>query len=180
MEIWKDIKGYEGIYMASSYGNVMSLPRGKGSRTVPHILAPRYDGNGYVKVGLSKNNHTIDKKVHRLVAEAFLGESPRERPTVNHKDGNHANNKIENLEWASQLENNLHSIHVLKNRYVPIAKYSLDGRLLQEYESVTAAANDVGAWKTNIVKACNAFPKKSCAGFRWKYINGHHRRKEKC
>lgn len=173
-EVWKDIEGYEGCYQISSLGRVKSLPRGKGSRSHPHILAPRYDGKGYTRVQLFKHNKGTDKKVHRLVAYAFLGEPPEGRTTINHIDGKHDNNRVSNLEWTSQLENNLHSIHVLKNRYVAIAKYDKELRHIKDYESVTAASKDTGAEMTNIVKACRDFPNKTCAGFIWKYISKPH------
>ena len=173
METWKDIEGYEGHYKVSSWGRVANLRR-PGHIGEIMILSPRYDQNGYAKVGLWNKNNVKECKVHRLVALAFLGYPPKGKETVNHKDGRHHNNFVWNLEWASQLENNLHSIHVLRNRYVPIARYDKEMKLLEEYESVTAASKDIGAEKTNIVKACRAFPNKTCAGYIWKYIGKKH------
>lgn len=178
MEIWKDIKGYEGLYMVSSWGRIMSLPRGKGSSSTPKILSLRYDRNGYARIALWKNNKGSEKKVHRLVAYAFLGNPPKGKTTVNHKDGQHSDNRATNLEWVSQLENNLHAIQVLKNRFVAVAKYDKDMNHLADYESITAASKDAGAEKTNIVKACRAFPKKTCAGFFWKYISKPHGKRD--
>lgn len=178
-EVWKDVPGYEGLYQVSNLGRVKSLPK-KGGWSQAKILRPRYDRNGYNRVGLYKNGKSNEAKVHRLVATVFLGKAPEGKTTINHKDGNHSNNCVDNLEWASQLENNLHSIHILKNRYVPVARYSMDGHIIKEYESVTAAAQDVHAEKTNIVKACNGFPNRTCAGFVWGYINGHHKRRIIC
>lgn len=178
MEIWKDIKGYEGVYMISSFGRVMSLPRKKGARSSRKIISLKYDANGYARVSLWKNNKGRDEKVHRLVACAFLGEPPEGKSTVNHKDGRPWNNFVWNLEWASQLENNMHAINVLKNRFVAVARYDMNMKHIKDYESVTAASDDTGAEKTNIVKACRAFPKKTCAGFLWKYISKPRERRK--
>lgn len=164
---WKDIVGYEGLYRISSSGEVMSMPR-KGAFSEPRLLKKKLDTHGYYVVDLFKNGAGKRMKVHRLVALAFIP-NPENKATVNHKDGNTINNSIDNLEWASQLENNLHCINVLKKRFKPVASYNKDGSLIKQYESVSAAAKDVGAEKTNIVKACR-HRTKSCAGFVWEYL----------
>lgn len=167
MEEWKDIEGYEGLYKISSRGRVLSYPR-KGSYHEPRCLTIKLDTHGYQIVDLYKNGKGKRKKVHRLVAQAFIP-NPQKKKTVNHKDGNPKNNCVDNLEWATQKENNLHCINILKNRFKPVASYNKNGNLVKQYESVTEAADDVGAQKTNIVKACRG-QIKSCAGLVWRYL----------
>jgi hypothetical protein len=116
IEIWKDVIGYEGLYQVSNFGQVKALPRikiAKGSYwTSEKILKPGSD-DGYQKVVLTKNGIRSTKKVHRLVASAFYGEY--KELSVNHIDSNRANNRIENLEWVTHLENIRHARK--NNRY---------------------------------------------------------------
>ena len=96
-EIWKDIKGYEGLYQVSNFGNVKSLERrvnscnGGRNKKEKYIISTD-NGNGYKKVGLSKNHKRKNYYVHRLVAEAFI-ENLNNYKEVNHKDNNKDNNR---------------------------------------------------------------------------------------
>lgn len=72
------------------------------------IVKP-HNERGYLRVNLSGDkNKTNMKRVHRLVALAFLKPPSGNRDEVNHKDGNKRNNHINNLEWATRLENMQH------------------------------------------------------------------------
>ena len=121
MEIWKDINNYEGLYQISNEGNVKSLDKSYnvGYGGIKHqeeiILKPTYVGNGYLHVCLCKNGNKEYKRIHRLVAEAFIP-NPNGYPTVNHKDENPENNKVENLEWCTQLDNVRHSSEHMKHK----------------------------------------------------------------
>ena len=97
-EIWKDIKGYEGLYQVSNFGRVKSL-HGKEK-----ILKPYHKSTGYIQVILCKNYKTVARMVHRLVAEAFIP-NPENKSQVNHKDENPLNNVDSNLEWCSATYN---------------------------------------------------------------------------
>lgn len=107
-EIWKDVKGYEGLYQISNFGNLKSLERKvrdwKGERTVKESLMCFTVRSGYYNVVLRKQGHRESKQIHRLVAEAFIP-NPESKPIVNHKDFNRKNNCVENLEWCTQKEN---------------------------------------------------------------------------
>ena len=111
-EYWFSIAGWDGLYEVSNHGRIKSLERKitAGSRTyVIHerILRPRHDKDGYMMVDLQNAGKVVTHKVHRIVATTFL-ENPCNKPQVNHKDGNKANNRVENLEWVSDSENKIH------------------------------------------------------------------------
>ncbi len=103
MEEWKPIKGYEDRYAISNLGRIKVLkPRYRDKV----ILRTFSDGFGYLHCDLSNPRKTV--KVHRLVAEAFIP-NPDNKPTVNHIDGDKTNNRVDNLEWNTVHENNLHA-----------------------------------------------------------------------
>lgn len=130
-EIWKDIKGYEGLYQISNQGRVKSLQEWNGNRhsasyrNRERILKPTDNGHGYLIVGLKKETKRKNHYIHRLVAEAFV-ENPKKNKYVNHLDYDKANNKADNLEWCSQKENVLYSKHRMehqKNAKLPKSGY---------------------------------------------------------
>jgi len=107
-EIWRDIKGYEGKYQISNYGNVKSLKRldNIGRLVNERILKHRKHDNGYYYVNLCDGIKCKSKKNHQLVAMAFLNHTPNGSTiVVNHKDFNRQNNHIDNLELITQREN---------------------------------------------------------------------------
>lgn len=113
LEVWKDIKGYEGLYQVSNLGRVKRLPRlrknrwGKSSFYPEELMALCLDGKKYQFVKLQKNGKRKQFKVHRLVAEYFLNKRQGYNQ-VNHIDKNKQNNVVTNLEWCNQYENMSH------------------------------------------------------------------------
>lgn len=110
-ETWKPVRGYEGLYNVSSAGRVKSLARKTitMNRGVPErILTPNVM-NGYCCVTLRKDNKVKVFRIHRLVAEAFIGEQPTTKHQINHIDGNKQNNSVCNLEWCTPRENTAHA-----------------------------------------------------------------------
>ena len=110
-EIWKDIKGYEGLYQVSNYGRVKRIKRLRNNKynkpsvdTRTQYMKPWDNGNGYKVVSLVKKHKRKNHYVHRLVAEHFI-ENIYNKRQVNHKDFDRNNNKIDNLEWATAKEN---------------------------------------------------------------------------
>ncbi len=121
MEIWKDIIGYESLYSVSNLGRVKALKRKinspRGFRTARERILKIADCNGYSLVMLCKEGTRINKLVHRLVAISFLN-NPENKPCINHKNGIKTDNRVENLEWSTYSENELHSRRVLKKQSI--------------------------------------------------------------
>ena len=115
-EIWKDIKGYEGVYQVSNKGNVrrLTFTNNQVTKSKIHSIRATDNGNGYLIVGLKNGGKRKNFYVHRLVAEAFCTKSPR-RKIVNHIDHNRMNNSAENLEWCTQKQNVRHSAKLMKH-----------------------------------------------------------------
>lgn len=105
-EIWKDIKGYEGIYQVSNLGNVKSLNFHREKKE--KLLKPKLTKDGYFETTLFKEGKCKFIRTHRLVAMAFI-ENPLNKKEINHKDGNKLNNNISNLEWVTSSENQKHA-----------------------------------------------------------------------
>ena len=108
-EIWRDIVGYEGLYKVSNFGRIKSLPR-NGTVKYERLLRQKVSNKGYCIVALSKHNKTKYKRVHRLVAEAFL-DNAKDLPLINHKDENKLNNYVDNLEWCDAQYNMTYGVH---------------------------------------------------------------------
>ena len=106
-EVWKDIEGYEGLYVINKTGKVLSVRTKKEKK--PYLLP-----NGYLQIKLHKNSKRKAFFVHRLVLKTFGGNPDLPEHTVNHINGVKTDNRIENLEWLSQRDNKLHSTEVLK------------------------------------------------------------------
>jgi len=181
-EIWKDVNGYEGLYQVSNLGRVRSLERKAtdGRQINERILKPAFDVGKYLTVALHKNKKQKTHKVHRLVAFAFI-KNPNNKPHVNHIDGNKSNNRVDNLEWCTQLENNRHSFHELKRgswriglRIRPTnAKEVLQfnketNQLIKTYPSIMEAGRETGIQFKNIHKVCCG-GRKTAGGYAWKY-----------
>lgn len=121
-EIWKDIKNYEGIYQCPNYGNIKSLDRliKNKNNIIRHkkgqLIKPKKNKNGYLQFALNKNGKREMAYVHIIIAQTFLENNniSIKHLTVNHKDGNKLNNKVTNLEFCSQSDNNKHSYKKLK------------------------------------------------------------------
>jgi hypothetical protein len=175
-EIWKDVKGYEGLYQVSSLGKVKSLSRevkgrGNSKRLLPErILKPTNNGHGYELVMLSKKGKTKGKVVHRLVAEAFIP-NPDNKKEVNHIDGIKDENYVENLEWVTRKEN---CRHAHENGFVKISKGAnhykskkvYSERLDKEFVSIKEAADYFLLSRTSVKDVVNGKTKSNYYGLR--------------
>lgn len=171
MALWKEVKGYETLYLVSDDGKVLSLPRivtgNRGVYVREHcILKPGLRGkNGllYQFVCLLKDGQVERKSVHRLVAEAFVNNpNPEIFNVVNHIDHNTQNNCAENLEWCDQQYNNEHG----HNKAVQ--QFSLDGEKIAEYKSITYASEITGINRRSINNVLSGFAQ-TAGGYVWGY-----------
>ena len=177
-EIWKDIKGFEGRYQVSNFGNIKSLPKlHKYNRgyylTKEKILKNNIGQRGYLYVNLSNENHySKGYQIHRLVAQAFIP-NIENKPCVNHIDGNKRNNIVSNLEWCSYLENNIHAYKTGLKENKSRAKIKVaqikDGNIVATYNSLNSASKITGFGRTTLECAIKGIIK-TAYGFEWKRI----------
>lgn len=101
---WKPIKDYEDLYMVSNTGLVKRIKfiNGKHNFEQERLLKPILNKDGYMFVRLCKDGKAKNKRIHKLVANAFLGESNLQ---IDHIDGNKQNNRLDNLEYVTPKEN---------------------------------------------------------------------------
>lgn len=104
IEIWKDIKGYEGIYRVSNLGRIKSNAR---IHFPDKILCPQ-SAFGYKVIALCKNGKRKNYMVHRLVAGAFIS-NPHNHPDCGHENDCKWDNRAENLYWTTKHENSMHN-----------------------------------------------------------------------
>ena len=103
-EKWIYINGEKSIYKVRNNGEVLSMYDHNGLRDKPLSMSGGLDKNGYHIISLTHKKKKYTRKVHRLVAEAFIP-NPDNKPEVNHINGNKIDNRICNLEWVTTEEN---------------------------------------------------------------------------
>ena len=189
-EIWKDVKGYEGLYVVSNLGRVKRLPVGKQwpSKKTHNNIRKQALKNGYLCVNLSKQNKVKWFGVHRLAATAFIP-NPNNYPHVNHIDENKTNNRVDNLEWCTQSQNKLHGTAIKRQNetrhkndpYKVIWKAAAmkhakrvsmydkeSNEIIKTYDSITDAAKYSGDNICTIINQCKGY-RKSRKKHYWKY-----------
>lgn len=162
-EVWKDIVD-DRSYQVSSKGRV----RLKKDTLMFYILPERVDKDGYKEVVL----HNIGKikKVHRLVAEAFI-DNPENKPHVDHINTIRDDNRVENLRWVTRKENmnNPATYDKLgKHSRKKILQFSTDGTFIKEWESAREIERELLIDNSLIAKCCKG-KRKSAKGFIFKY-----------
>lgn len=163
-ETWKPIQGYEGIYEISNHGNCRRV----GKRNI----APKIERNGYVRYHLSKDNKPTTILAHRAVAIAFI-DNPNGYQTVNHKDENKSNNRVDNLEWRDMHYQNTYGLGATKrNKFKekPVLQFSKSGEFIKRFDSVKKAAEELKLNESSIHCVCKGTRRyKSTGGYVFKY-----------
>ena len=177
---------YEGLYKVSNLGRILSLNYKNTGK--PDLMTLSDNGDGYFKVGLSKNGKTKTCKVHRLVAETFLP-NPENKPCINHKIEGDEGKKINmvffnedgtidkeksTIEWATYEENNNYGTHnerIRKTLSKKVLQLSLSGDLIREWESTREC--DRNGFSKSAVSACCRGEKPQYKGFLWMYYDDY-------
>lgn len=193
-EIWKDVSGYEKLYAISSFGRVKrygsneiltwSCGRKRKSEKKDRILAQKKHNRGYKMVCITKAGIKKYTTIHRLVAESFIL-NPENKRTVNHKNGIKWDNRVENLEWATDSENGAHSFRELgrktakiylgkfgrkHNRSKPVLQIDLNGNIIKEWDNAQEVRRSLGYSSSNINRMCAGTSNyKKVHGFKWQY-----------
>lgn len=166
IEIFKDIPGFEGYYQASDQGRMKSVER-KGRRK-ERILKPGIDSYGYLYVYLYKNGKRKTLKVHRLILLTFEGPSDLQ---TNHKNCIKTDNRLENLEYVTNLENMTHARKngLFKNIQKQVSQLNLLGDHIRSFVSMHEADRQTGISFRCISQCCHG-RYKTAGGFKWRII----------
>lgn len=185
-EVWKDIEGFDGVYIISSIGRVASPPRyiktlDGGYKTLyGKMCSMNITNSGYFIVKLWKGNEEFRPYVHKLVAKAFI-DNPNDYQCIDHIDTNRLNNRAENLRWCTHSMNSLnpitrerrhlsHARNPKTQRWIikPVVRINMfDPNDIKYYESVSATSED-GCNPSSISAVCRG-NRKSYLGYYWYY-----------
>lgn len=180
---WVVCKDYPS-YMINRKGEIKSLLTNK-------ILKPAKVKTGYMCVSLRKNGESKTVRVHRLLAKAFIP-NPDNKPHVDHINGVRDDNRLENLRWCTNQENQSFELARLNNSRAltgrkqspeavakraktlqksigkKIEQYTLDGEYIKTFNSANEIQRLLGIWSAGVLKCCDG-KFASSKGFIWKY-----------
>lgn len=175
-EEWRDVVGYEGLYIVSNAGRVASLPVGYRRG---RVLKMPLSSHGYPSVCLTKDKHGKKIAVHRIVALAWIP-NPNHYSQVDHIDGNRANPIVSNLRWCSLIMNQNYplaklnkSLSIRKDKSKSIEIVCLDdaGKLVKVYPKLMRVIEDghllQSVWK------CLKGKKIHHHNYRWLYLSDY-------
>jgi hypothetical protein len=157
--IWRPVRGLEDKYEVSNTGLVR-----RKAYLMKAVVTPK---GGHLQINLGLHRRTY---VHRLVAEAFLGEPGENQIWVNHRNGNPSDNRVENLEWCTPGENIEHGYrHNGRVNYNsrPVRALDVNGEPIMEFASMTSAAKHLGVTHGAVRSALARGGK--CGGYLWEF-----------
>lgn len=184
MEEWRDIEGFDG-YQVSNIGRVKTLNYNRTGEE--RILQTVEGGKKYLVLTLCKDGKKYNRKVHRLVAEAFIP-NPDNKPQIDHINTDRTDNRVENLRWVTPKENinnpltivklsenakrceNAKGCELGKIRSISVKQYSKDGVLLETYPSAAEAERQTGVYHSSITACCKN-KQKSAGSYLWRYAS---------
>lgn len=180
MKEWEYIKGYNEKYIINTDGKLINTIKSKEVST-------RISNKGYLRVNLYYKSNQYDKFIHRLVAETFIP-NPENKPCVNHIDGNKQNNNVNNLEWCTYSENEIHAYkigikrrsnkqmeiardimkkyNITNSKAKPIIQYDKNGCIIKKWDSIKSAEYKL---KLHHISRCCLHKQKTAGGFIWEF-----------
>lgn len=174
IEIWKSIEGYSN-YMISNLGNVKSLNYKGGKRE--KILKLYINNSGYALVNLTKNGKQKTYLVHRLLAQTFIP-NPENKPHIDHINTIRNDNRVENLRWVTQKENNNNPITRKKNSKCKkgklcykakiILQFDKDMNFIKKWNCMKDIERENGYFIQNISKCCKE-TYRTAYGYIWRF-----------
>lgn len=181
-EIWKDIKGYEGLYQVSNLGQIYSYYTNR-------LLTPSFSEGGYLRIMLYKNKTRYTIHIHKLVATAFLPDRTTfksmpdevrssidlDNLQVNHKDEDKTNNRVDNLEWCTHKYNAHYGTAIIRRvvkQSISIEQFDLNGNFIKKWDGIAEAGrfftDTYNAPRRNIQNALKGRGRTAC-GYIWRY-----------
>lgn len=174
-EMMKKIEGFDRYYISKT-GQILDIDYDRTKKN--KLLKQQTTLDGYKFVQLSKNGKIYNKRIHRLVAQAFIP-NPNNYPQVNHKDEDKTNNNVDNLEWVTAKYNTNYGTRTqraVSKRKKKVLAYSLNGDFLFELESASCAEK-LGFSQGHITSCCRGKRKKH-KNIIWKYAQSQEDNKE--
>lgn len=162
---WQEVEGFPG-YFVSPNGLIKSTRRKQEK-----LLTPATNHKGYLQIAFCIKYKMTSITVHQVVAQAFIP-NPDNKPQVNHKNGVKTDNRVDNLEWATNQDNVIHSYEILgrvKNTPPYKGKKVRCVETDVTYNSAEIADRAIGLGKNNVSQAARGV-NKTAGGYRWEYV----------
>lgn len=183
-EEWKDIEDYNGLYIISNFGRIISLTKvvhaiNRDMVYPIKFLSPSPNKKGYLYITLCDGISKRKRYIHRLVAQAFLS-NPDNKVEIDHIDGNNQNNQVSNLRWSTRKENMLNPItrrrasealigSINNATSKQVAQYQGD-QLISIYPSIAEACRVNTNFSQPCITRCCLGNNKTHRGYIWKFI----------